>query len=59
MKLSLLLNFLCAVFGSSSREKRAVNKAAVDDVLVAVNKLKSWTDLYAAKYAKKVIEINN
>ena len=55
MKLFFLLSFLCAVHASSKREKRAVNKAAIDDVLVAVNKLKSWTDLYAAKYAKKVL----
>jgi len=55
MKLFLLLNLLYTVFATSKREKRAINKAALDDVLVAVNRLKSWTNLYAAKYSKKVI----
>ncbi len=55
MKLFLLLNLLYTVFATSEREKRAINKAALDDVLVAVNRLKSWTNLYAAKYSKKVI----
>lgn len=55
MKLFLLLNLLYTVFATSKREKRAINKAAHDDVLVAVDRLKSWTNLYAAKYSKKVI----
>ena len=38
-----------------NRRERAADNDAIDDVLDAVDRLNSWTNLYAVKYAKQVL----
>ena len=54
MKLFAFLTLYSICSAAERRQRRATNKDAIDDVLDAIDRLNSWTDLYAVKYAKKV-----
>lgn len=55
MKLFFILQVSFCFAQIESGQERAVNNDAIDDVLDAVDRLNSWTNLYAVKYAKQVL----